>query len=383
MRLVSRRGVFLFGSLLSLTFSACSLLNSLDDYQRGVPLVADVRATGDSAPAPDADATIDPPCSQSTVPPRPKATPPGTDIEFISAVSRIDVPAKAADGSLGGLNLDGRCTCPGASACRSLAAGVPKLCDQPNGIDNEFGAFYASYKYLFESDLTRFSPQASISRGTDTMFFRITGWNGLPDDDSITLHVLTAYTVKSSTKAPAAEPAFDGKDVWNIEQSTIKPGTNPYEAITPDFDAYVSGGMLVSRTNYDVRFGPIVLPVRGGRITAKIEGTPGKYRLVDGLVAGRATVSTLLTNFQVGREPLTGSNLCRGNKTYTTFKESLCGRVDIMADAVDDGKPNVECNAISLAYGFETQPAAFGDKVVRPAVQAPCGADYADSCSTK
>jgi hypothetical protein len=379
MRLVSRRGVFVLGAVLTFTFSACSLLNSLDDYQRGVIGDSDARPTGDSAA--DADAALDLPCALLTLPPRPKATPQGTDIEFISAISRVDVPATKADKTLAGLNLDGRCTCPGPSACRSLGAGVPTLCDQPSGIDNEFGAFYASFKPIFESPFTKFSPQANITNGTDTLFFRITGWNGLPDDDSVVLHLLTAYTVKTSTKTPASEPAFDGKDVWNIEQSTVKGNTNPYEAVTPDVDAYVSGGTLVSRTNYDIRFGPILLPLRGGRITAKIEGTPGNYRLADGLVAGRATIAALLTNFQVGRDPASGNSLCRGNPTYNSFKASLCTRVDIMADAVDDGKPNAECNAISLAYGFETQPAAFGDKVIRPSVVAPCGPNYADDCS--
>ncbi len=110
-----------------------------------------------------------------------------------------------------GLNLDGVCTCPGASSC-ALPAKARSMadCDNPQGVDLVMNRAFAQFQNLVCVPLAQ-----SIAAGYSNILLRIAGYNGQADDDTLTVELYVSIgTTPMDDAGTPTPPAYDGKDVW-------------------------------------------------------------------------------------------------------------------------------------------------------------------------
>jgi hypothetical protein len=357
--------VFAAGALL-----ACSLTNSLDDYQRGAVDGGAADAVADG-PVGDADS-----CDALTLPPqRPSGGDTG-DVTFTVAIKSLVTSLKSKDGTgVGGFDLDGVRSCPGAGSCTPAAA-APLACDQCGGIDNSLTRLVDQVTpYVGPA---AFDPAGEITSGTATLIAIVSGWNGTPNDPIVSVGAVPAAGIETSSSGNS-RPAFDGKDVWAVDGLGVVPNVKPTRLRDTVDDAYVRDGFLVARVNFLIRFGGAGVVTKDSKFVARITPFKDSYQLSEGIIAGRITTQALLTNWQYTPDPLNPSvYLCKGNKTYGALRKQICEFRDIAADPTKDRVTGARCDAIR----FEAVPAIIGRSQGRPIPAFPCpgGSNYVDDC---
>jgi len=326
---------------------ACQLVAGLDgDFHR--------------APTPDAGADAgsggagggSPGCAAATYPDPPPGVDDGVDDEIVLAVRTMDLGESATTPPR--YDLDHACTCyeDAGPTCASPKA----QCDAPGGIDSASAKIFSLIQFAvgsghFGSD---FYGQ-KISEGVWTLLFRITGYNGLPDDPAV---VVAAYPSGGS----AAPPLWDGNDTWKVAAQAVN-GGDVTQPVYVSSGAYVSQGTLVAAApKILMKLGgvadTITFQLTGGVITGKLVKGPAGWTITGGVVAARwksADIFGALGSYRDGN----GKPVCTDSVlAYSTAKSAVCGGLDILADP--SGAKTEPCDALSIGLGFTAEEAKLG-----------------------
>jgi len=330
-------------------------------------------------------------CQSATGPRRPPPNPDGLDgnIPFTVVQSDVDLGDAPTGDPIRyntiGFDLDGLCTTQAqlnkntGQECKLPSWATPSdqtnwgVPDGPNGQDNAIGA-----NIQFIRDRTGNFSSAnytdSLKKGASNAIVRVERYNGQPNDDSVSVTILTAGPFDAFTKG--ATPKWDGTDKWPVNSSSYDKGTT-----TPSFvdsNAYVSNGKLVASLN-TAGLRLLVSLVQGStpayltmilrRAYAVCDLKPSTlgrwgWTLENCTLAGAWRADDLLHQIAQFPDILTGAHLCRpapgsAGGTYLVFKGSICNKVDLFYNINDPTA--VYCDAMSIGVKFNTVPGDAGD----------------------
>jgi hypothetical protein len=359
----------------------CAVVAGLDDDRRLAPDAssgagaggATVATTTASAGGAGSGAGA---CVSATYPDPPGSGHGGGALDLVAAIRSVDLGE--AEGSLVGLDLDGKCTCDGeGSSCLAPAFAEGDACDGPGGRDNATARVFAFLAGLFGEDSfgsAYFSERAEA--GAWSLLFRVRGYNGTPDDDQVEVDV---YPSRGGL-----DPAWNGEDRWPVQETSIGPGGTVDDPLYVDTKAYVSGGTLVAslpKSSLILGSGDnqLVLDLTAGFVTARVVGQGGALRLEGGTLAARWRLADVFKTLSTFRDT-SGSPVCTDDLLYDSVKDQICGFVDIYSALAS---PTDECDSISLGIGFEAEPAKLGDLHPGPTPSDGCSPEtdpLYDSC---
>lgn len=326
-------------------------------------------------------------CGHVRPPDPPTVSGAGGDIEFVVAVSAIDFGDANGDGDPKqvGYDLDYRCTCQGeTNGCMRPDWASAEACDGPDGRDNATGVFISQMTALFGGFGSEAWSEAAIA-GEWSIVFKVSGYNGLPDDDQVRLDWYVTDQYWEDKPNGTYVPSWDGTDTWPIRSSClVDQGAGTHTLSGPkyfDEHAYVSGGRIVASlpvsafqvsADYAIQF-------NGAFITAKVvEGSLG-WAMQEGLLAARWKLDNILT--QVSRINVLGMPVCTDHVAYLSLKRQICAYADMYSGV---GAPTTPCDSISTGMIFQTVPARFGEvfeDVLTPAICDPAVDPGNDTCN--
>ena len=351
------------------------------------------------------------PCQHNVYPEQPAADDPGgSDVEFVAAMRSVDMgdaaPDLATAGPKVGYDLDGKCSCHGDGFACVEPAGVQDstFCDGPGGIDNA-GAKLFEYAQKFKSNISSQNFSAGAAAGDWTLLIRVKGYNGKPNDKTVTVSIYPSPGIHEESCVPKNQPPkWDGTDLWPIDVISLDKETGPgsdggtgacgkgsvlgYSFDKPryvDIKAFVAKGTLVanlpdSQIVISTSGVSTVIRLHAGFLTGQIFMGDHGYRLTKGIFTGRWKTTDMfgaLSHLASGGMPL-----CTDNALYCPIKSAICSFRDITADVPG---PTTACDSISLALGFETESAKLGIAWEGKPVMSPCGAKdpSLDTCDKK
>lgn len=279
-----------------------------------------------------------------------------------------------------GFDLDGICT--NSDTCETEATELPCT---PNAAmpsdgrecrDNTFGRLESEAIALQglgkDFGLSNDTFNCALCRGDYNFFFRVSKWNGTPNDDAIRLDF---YPSPGLEKLPAWQcdlnapsgawkknPCWSASDKWTLQKGTFDGTLGPNNlppAILNDPNAYVREGYIVGQLPENTLFwfpgksaaNAYPLKLQRAIVVAKLVDDAGTYRIDDGTIAGRARSIDLVQAFE-------SLGLCEGHPLYTLMK----GQVGLNADVLWNGtnSESASCDALSVGIGFDAAPASFG-----------------------
>lgn len=347
--------------------SACALLTSFDGFDQPKERAPDAATDADTGEL-DAGA-----CAHKRWP-SPSARGGGGDLGVqYAAVKMMSFGPDA--GPTPGFDLDNLCTCPERQGCVGNRPGEP--CDPANGADNTASALFGDIAQLLPSgSLDESGLRSALENGRFGVVFRISGWNGEPDDDDLALALFNAFDLDPSD----AGAKFDGTDRWVLDQASFV-GTVPLFAAEK---AYVAGGVLVARFPFLVvkarvptsgkRWALLPITFRDAQLTARISRSGSSFSLAAGEIGGRLPMSAI---FEVAAS--VGACLDPSDTLAKQISENLCFRRDIMLDPAKDGLDE-RCDAISAGIAFEATPAGIAADSGTPQEYIPCPDAGRTSC---
>jgi hypothetical protein len=389
-----RRGLVISASIGSMV-AACALY----DQSLLLPAPKNQEAGADASPAAPVDGgtQVDAGCMHATAPSPPATDDPSTgpNVDFVVAASyfRVVTGAEAkSPRSPSGLDLDGVCTCPGAPTCNSPTS--KGVCDLDGGADDNGGVLFAQYASVDPTGFSDMGLSTGVTTGNNGLLYRVKGYNGKPNDTSVTL---IAYESSGSydSDGGVVAPKLDGNDVWSIAPSSLLGGDsvdggascegNDTICIPVFFDtkAYVVNGTLVAHLDHPFFIGFAVSRIQSllsdSVLIAPLVASGQGFKIDDGTISGRWSTTKFLTALQAVTDPLGGGALCGDSGTYQDLKNGVCTAADVM---VDPGKDNmgVACDAFSFQVSFSAVPAHLGPVAPRGKLRAPCGTTYEDHC---
>jgi len=352
--------------------AGCSIYDSSLLVEGGAPDASDA--------AVDAGGDVDT-CDHAEPPARPGGDDPSDagDIEFVVALSSVDF---GGDGGVVGFDLDRTCTCPGPESCVPQSGSSPH-CDDTRGRDNSGGALIQQFSALTTAlDPTKLTQH--IGQGLYSLLLRVRSYNGTPNDSQVSVAAFSSNgTLPLDDGGANPIPKHDGNDQWGLDPTSLVGTPPPYVAAYEDDAAYVSGGVLVANVSFPfsigTSFGANFLRLDGAYLVGAITKTPTGYALA-GVVTGRWDTRNLLTGMQGIKDPFNpGQFLCGNDATYLAFKAAICGAADIASEGSSDNT-GAPCNALSLALGFQAEPAELGGILAAGVRPTPCGTTYSDKC---
>jgi len=307
------------------------------------------------------------------------------------ALGSLDRNGEATDGAWKslGFDLDGLCTnsdtCEGDPVelpCSPAGPSIPG--DGRECRDNTFGKLEADAIALQglgkEFGLSNDAFNCALCRGDYNFVFKISKWNGTPNDESVRLDF---YPSPGLEKVPAWQcdlskagewkknPCWGPSDKWTIQTDTfdgaIEPGGLP-PALLNDPNAYVREGYVVGVLPENTLFWfpgksaawAYPLKLQRALVVAKLVDKEGAWHIEDGTIAGRARTTDLIDAFE-------SLGLCEGHSLYTLMK----GQVGLAGDLLWNGtnSESATCDAMSVGIGFAASPASFGGE--KPPVTLP------------
>ncbi len=344
----------------------------------------------------------------ATVPKPPLADDPSNlDLTVILAFQSIDVGVGVGpDGGLttpdGGLipptdpqphigvNLDGKCTCCGDGPTCIEPPDAATNCDDSEGRDN---TGIKLFRFLQASAQTgNQDVDQSMYNGLYGIVIQITGYNGQPNDHSVTVAI---YASNGVLGPDGGVPTLhhDGTDPWTVDPRYVQNGiegtncgavSNPCTPNYYDPYAYVSCGVLVSQPTVvpftfggRAAFGGTVMKLQepyivGNLVQTTLPGNTLGWSIANGSVTGRWESADLLSNMASIPDPTQdgGVFLCGQDPLYGFLKPFICGLQDITSNSAKDNM-SLSCNSISMAFGFTAAQAVLG--VVAPIPPTPAG----------
>jgi hypothetical protein len=355
------RVVIVVGCVSVAVATACQWIAGIDD-----------RVVYDGATMGDAGMN---PCLGAVLPQNPGTAAGAPTVTFTAALSQVML-GKTDGGPYYGFNLDKTCTClMDASDSCIRPTGQPPACDDPNGVDNYARRIFETINGFVDGGIiTEAKLNNAIQTGLSGALIQVSQYNGLADDDQVTV---TVYGSVGYANFPMA-PAFDGGDKWNVDPASF---AHTYETT----NAYVANHTLVALLDFPIIIGsavtqPVYIQLHSGIILANLElNDAGTLVQMTGQLGGRWAPKDFLPSLQVVPDPLmSGSYLCGSDPTYQILKGFICENIDVNEDPASDGTG--ECNAVSMGLGFVASPAIVGAQTSPPDAGFPCEAGWKDDC---
>jgi hypothetical protein len=353
-----------------LTVAACTIVDTLK-----VPSEVADASDGGTVTGMDMDGS---PCGRFGYPDPPATFATGDDIEVRTAVSELDFgsfdggPIESV-----GYNLDLVCTCPQAQSCTVSKAGTMNCDDPGNGTDNNVAKLVNGTAKVDGLDIVG-NAQRSLAFARNGILLRLSQYNGMPDDSTVTLSLYasggpTTPTDDGSAGTPV-NPTFTKSDLWTVDKNGLVPGASPsiYAALVTT-SAYVSGGTVVARDlSFVLRLDETILvTLDNAAITAKIVKKGSDFYFEDGRIVGRWPVVEALRSLGTLTPPgMDAGRVCDDPSMYTPFKQLLCDSADISSTGPDN--QGRICDAISFGLRFKAVPATFGPLVDLTPTVVPC-----------
>lgn len=271
-----------------------------------------------------------------------------------------------------GFDLDRVCSCCSDCVAPQAHCQVPSYadaeltCDAPEGgssenqgRDNALAQVVRSFGDLGDQlPAGSGSMNARIQSGEWSMLVRVSGYNGLPDDDDVTVSLFT-------TDGLGATPTWQGTDAWPVRTDSLLPDyqdlPNPLDAATVlNTTAYVSQGRLVgvfdgagsdqNRLSLSLE-GGFSLELTYAIFTADLVKEGSYWALREGTLGGLWALEEVFKTLSAIRP-----RLCTDDVAYKFFKDRLCQYVDGRAGPPGPG----ECDSISFGLWFEAGAITFG-----------------------
>ncbi len=313
-----------------------------------------------------AGGVADDPCSARWPSEPPASSTPDDSVVISLAVRTIDLGEQNV-AFAPGFDLDRACTCcSGCPEAQTCSPPGETLCDAERGRDNAVAHFVARLEQQLASPVTTTSLQTEIDAGNWTVLIRITGYNGQPDDDDVTVAMY-------ATSPLTAAPSWNGGDTWTVRTDYLLPmSANLEDALVKSDVAYVHGGVLVGTFGAG---GPLRLSLTGGfdiHLTSAV--VSGPLELVDGRYRLSATMGGLwtmpdvfrsLSALRAGGMPV----VCKGDASYEmTVKPLLCGLRD-SRPGLDTPSP---CDALSFGAAYVAEQVVISQTSPPPDPGTPC-----------
>ena len=293
-------------------------------------------------------------CQRATFPSPPAVKDAGGVLEIVTAVRSVDV---GDTGTTVGYDLDGKCTCEGdGPSCLAPDWAEQEMCDGPGGRDARSAKAFATFVQILGSGGSK-DFNATAADGQWSLLVRVRGYDGQPDDDRVEVAVFPSDGLGDD----AGAPKWDSSDAWPVPATAIADGGVDYESPRfVDHNGYVTGGVLVaSLPESDLLFSGsktvVPLHLTAGFLTGKLEHTASGWRLRDGTVAARWKMTDIFRTLAAMR--IAGTALCVGNPYYSGAKKIFCDLPDITSTLAS---PTAECDAVSLGFSFQGEPASLG-----------------------
>jgi hypothetical protein len=360
------------------TVAACTIVDTLK-----VP-----SETADASDGGVMDTGVDgSPCGRFGYPDPPATFATGDDLDERFAVSELDFGV--FDGGAAesvGYNLDLVCTCPGPQSCMVSNAQNTNCDDPGSGVDNNVAKLVNGPAKVDGLDIVG-NAQRSLAYARNGILFRLSQYNGMDDDSSVTLSIYasggpTTPTGDGSAGNPV-NPTFTKSDVWTVDTNSLVNGADPsvYAALTTT-SAYVTGGIMVARDlDFVLRLDTTILvSLANASITAKIVKQADGFHFEDGRIVGRWPVVQALRSLGTLTPPgMDSGRVCDDPSSYAPFKQLLCNAADISSTGPDNA--GRICDAISFGLRFTAVPATFGPLVdltptVVPCTELEAGSDF-------
>jgi hypothetical protein len=296
-------------------------------------------------------------CGVFEVPAPPQSAQATPELEFNFAINDLIIdPADDAKATLG-IDLDNRCTCAAGCSCVCTCPSTPscrgnlvEACDLRGGVDNSGGKFLQTVFTLANSGKTQ---AEMLATGSSTIAFTVRGYNGLPNDSSVSVQVFRVNGLN-------ARPKWDGSDRRVKDALTFSPAGIANILGT----GYVRDGYLVTEVTGSLPFEDLSIPFSTLRIIAKLSNvqaiaTPPKLEVTEGFLAGRIPVKSLFTNLKTLKAPSDpDAGACADPSYKALVVDAICKTRDIMTSAAEDGQDK-DCNAVALSWRFRAKPVAL------------------------
>jgi hypothetical protein len=283
----------------------------------------------------------------------------------------------ASSADLPGLDLDRTCTC---CTCQNLYEACPRpsfavgdaACDGPAGVDNAFAGLFAA----IPGDVGSAELNEDALAGLWTILVEIEGYNGLADDDQVTIALYTTAGHKTDAAAMPTTPAWDGSDVWMRRQDSVDAGGEP---VVRTLEGYVRDHVVVGELDGFLTLGAELgsrVIFQGGLVRARLEPVPGGFRLVEGRFGGRWALADIFAALSSIR--IAGLPICTDNPLYDYLKDAVCAAPDVYSQGFGANR----CDAVSFGMAFEGHPVAFAPTLAATSATEGCSpeVDPANDC---
>ncbi len=312
--------------------------------------------SGGAGQAGGAGGSVD--CSSLDVPGYPGVDDAGGDVTVVVAVRAIDL--NDDDGPTAGLNLDGVCTCPGASSCIPHPdTDEDNLCDSERGIDAQSQTLFGQLSLLTNGAFASQQLSQDADAGEWTLLLRIEGWTGEPTDSKVRFSLFT-----SQAFGGGVTPQWNGTDAWQVDRESVGSAGTVDDPRFFDDNAYIADGVLVASlpasgivvVSEDAR---LKLAFVAGFLKARLVEAPTGWALREGVLSARLPTSAIFDSLDDFRDG-NGDPLCTDNAIFGIARDTVCESADIFSGT---GTPTSPCDSISLGVGFDADPAMLGQVV--------------------
>lgn len=363
---------FLAAIGLAASTAACASIFGFEELEDRPPSSNEASTTDATTDAStDTFVPPDPRCGSLDLPEPPTSADAGEVAPIVVALRKVDFGIDTNAAAVG-FNLDKACTqSVDQSTCRTNVDEQTFnrfVKDRnPQGLDNAGVELLQQIKIYGGA----FSP-AEVNRrlgdGEYGAVLRLSGYNGLPDDDRVVLEVFPAVGVLVPDDAGTpvkGKPAFKKTDVWQRDRRFDTGGTSAFLSTS----AYVKGGVLVA--SFKTVTLPISVPddkkpldivIQGGFVKGAIVDDGGGFRLKDAVLGGRWRTADMLsqvrTIYIADTLGVKNKYLCEPGlvpDVYKLVKTAICDARDLRAVDTED-KKDLPCNAFSTAMVVDTYP---------------------------
>lgn len=340
------------------------------------------------------------PCDWSKkAPPKPNLPPDdggSGDIELALLQYVIDLGDEKDSGNTRyrelGFDLDEKCTTSENKATsEGLACALPAyadgIVDGPGGTDNALGVIVQTVRGITET-FNSGNYTKALQRGDSNVIVRVRGWNGEANDAQVQVDVYVAAPFTSFV--PNADggivPQWDGTDVWPVASDSVLNG----DVNQPRFSdalAYVSDYRVVAslpeaslRLDVGLSAELIVklgMVLAGSSLVCQLEQRDGGgfHWEADCDLGGVWEANNLVRQLGQFPKPGFGGALCAGDALYQTFRDRVCGQVDMVYSG--RAGATTPCDALSMGVHWHAKQALIGDVYETSPVINPCAIDPA------
>ncbi len=305
-------------------------------------------------------------CSSPGYPARPAVSETPGDQEFVVKLltdSYGDKPGRPY-GNLG-LNLDLSCTVAGGpTTCKEPYWADQDHTDGPRGVDNASSQLIQAQD---QSNTLLASDTLSESSGARAYLVRVRGYNGLINDDAVTVSFFAASTSTHATDAGGGGDAGNAGDasdaVWNVGSAWVNDGSldSPKYA---DARAYVASGVLVAH------FDPLLLGFPfGGYVALRqavlkadvVVASNGARELQHAVLAARWPLGSILlfASMAYPKAAFDGADphAVPVESGYWGWLDNVCRYTDTRVEGND---PDLPCDGLSFGQALHGVPAVMG-----------------------